>query len=409
MTPTTQSVPAAGESTFVQASPKQLKGRHNGKIVFSSNRHNKALSIWSMNPDGSSPTRITDEKSRTERLPDFVPVYDTSPMWSPDGTKIAFISNRNYEFALYVMNADGSNSHRVTDVLEPGEPAWSPNGSKIAFSLGRRGTFGFDKPFADIYVVNVDGSGLTQLTRNAGLNSSPTWSPDGSKILFTHYRPCRNDAEVAIYVMNADGSDTRLLTNNPNSCGQYSSPRWSPDGTKIVASFRPHASIDANEATQIIVMNADGSNQVNISNRGQTYLNTGGSTFTDAQADWQPLPAPATFESSVVGFSAPSFTVLKDAGSVAITVTRTGNLKDVASCLYVTSEDGFKFNDPATTGTLRFARGEASKTISIALNQWNRSLKIVLSDNEGNASFVGGIKETTVTIVDRGTASRNPN
>jgi hypothetical protein len=146
-------------------------------------------------------------------------------------------------------------------------------------------------------------------------------------------------------------------------------------------------------------MNADGSNQINISNRGKYYFNSGQSTFTDVQADWQPLLAPPGFGSSVVGFSAPSYTVSEDAGSVSVTVRRTGNLNDVASCFYVTLEEGIKVNDPAGTGTLRFAPGESSKTISLAFNVWNRSLKVVLSDNEGNATFVGGIKEATVTIL----------
>src|ERR1051325_8573346 len=138
MTPATQSVPAArGSDATVQATP--VRSKHNGKIVFTSDRHNSALSIWAMNPDGSSPTRLTDDKSRTEKLPSFVPVYDSGPRWSPDGTKIAFISNRDYLFALYVMNADGSNAQLVTDkVIDAAEPAWSPDGQKIAFSGGIR-------------------------------------------------------------------------------------------------------------------------------------------------------------------------------------------------------------------------------------------------------------------------------
>jgi dipeptidyl aminopeptidase/acylaminoacyl peptidase len=257
--------------------------------------------------------------------------------------------------------------------------------------------------------MNADGSNQRELP-NSVINKGsrfdvlqPAWSPDGTKILFSHSRACRDDMEVAIYVMNADGSNTRLLTNDPNSCGQYYSPRWSPDGTKIVTSFRAHASNEFTPPTQIIVMNADGSNPVNVSNRGKYYF-SGQSLTTDVDADWQPLPAPLDFASSVVGFSAASYTVDEGARSVSVTVTRTGNLKDVASCFYVTLTDGIKVNDSAATGTLRFAPGESSKTISIALDIWDKSLKIVLSDNEGNATFVGGIKEATVTILRRGAA-----
>lgn len=437
---------AAAQSTSAQATPNRVRGKHNGKIVFTSDRHYKGLSIWSMNPDGSSPTRLTDDKGRTEKPQSFSPVYERSPVWSPDGTKIAFISNRNYQFSLYVMNEDGRNVRLVTDkVVELLEPAWSPDGEKIAFSAGITATFGSTKPPVNIYVVNMNGSGLTQLTQDSGVNRSPTWSPDskqiafasnrdsesqtkiwvmnadgsnqreinksfrfgagepawspdGTKILFTGERACTNDIEIAIYVMNADGSNTRLLTNDPNSCGVYSSPRWSPDGTKIVASFKSRARNDITLPTQIIVMNADGSNPVNISNRRQYYFNTGTSLFADFHGDWQPLGAPLDSASSVVGFSAPSYTVAEGAKSVSVTVTRTGNLKDVASCFYVTLTDGIKVNDPAATGTLRFAPGESSKTISIKFDAWDRSFKIILSDNEGNATFVGGIKEATVTV-----------
>jgi hypothetical protein len=127
------------------------------------------------------------------------------------------------------------------------------------------------------------------------------------------------------------------------------------------------------------------------------------------EADWQPLLVPPNFAPSVVGFSAPSYTVYEDARSVPIVVRRTGNLNDVASCFYVTLNDTatVKYYDPSATGTLRFAPGESSKTISIAIDHGTHgSWKIVLSDNEGNATFVGGIKEATVTILDKDAAPR---
>lgn len=353
------------------------------------------------------------------------------------------------------MNADGSNARRLTDTLEPGEPAWSPDGSKIAFTAGTRFTVGMGKISTNIYVVNVDGTGFTQLTHGTAVNSSPAWSPDGkqivfssnrdgqykvwtmnadgsnqrelpntnidksspfynirpiwspdgSKILFSHARPCTNDYEIGIYVMNADGSNPRLLTDDPNSCGVYSSPKWSPDGTRIIASFKPRPKHNIDPATQIIVMNADGSNRNNISNRGQYIFNSYQSTYTDVQPDWQPLSTPLQTAPSIIGFSAPSYTVFSDAGKLDITVKRTGNLNDVVSCFYVTllQQMEIKYPDDAATGTLRFAAGESSKTISILVEKWRgpSSYKIILSDNEGNATFVGGIKEATLTIVSR--------
>ncbi len=213
--------------------------------------------------------------------------------------------------------------------------------------------------------------------------------------------------------MNADGSNARLLTNDPNRRGIYFRPRWSPDGTKIVTTFYPETRNGIAPAREIMVMNADGSNQINISNRGKYYFNSGLSSFFDVDADWQPLPAPPDFAPSVVGFSAPSYTVYGGPGSVPITVRRTGNLNDVASCFYVTLNETatVKYYDPSATGTLRFAPGESSKTISIAVDYGASGWKIVLSDNEGNATLIGGIKEATMTILDRDTAPRrkNPN
>ena len=421
-----------------------------------------------MNPDGSSPTRLTDDKSRTEKLPDFSPVYDGSPVWSPDGTKIAFISNRDYLFSLYVMNADGSNARLLADKpLEPAEPAWAPDGRKIAFTAGVRFTVGIGKPSANIYVLNVDGTGLTQLTRDSGANASPSWSPDGkqiafvsnrddgksriwimnadgsnqrvlpntqdtngtgfhggqpawspdgTKILFTAERACGGYAAVSIYVTNVDGTNSQLLTNDPNTCGSYSSPRWSPDGTRILAGFSLKTGTTLEPAPQIVVMNADGSDQINISNRGKYVFNSQLATYADGQADWQPLPAPTSFASSVIGFTAPSYTAYEDADGITITVKRTGNLNDVASCFYITLTPDMLIQHPdrAANGTLRFGRGESSKTISLRVPVRGTTLtwtyKIVLSDNDGNATFVGGIKEATVTFLpgNAGSPKKNP-
>ena len=461
ITPALQSIPIARGSNVqatAQATPNPVRGKHNGKIVFISDRHYNGLSVWTMNSDGSSPTRLTDDKTRTEKLASFIPVYDGNPAWSPDGTQIAFISNRDYLFAVWVMNADGSNARLVTDkVIDAGEPAWSPDGGKIAFSGGARGSVMMTIPSVNIYVVNLDGSGLTQLTRDSGMNGNPAWSPDGkqiafnrthgpvsqtklwimnadgsdqrilpnpqdttdtgflgaqpkwspdgTKILFIGQRLCRNIPTAGIYVMNADGSNSRLVTNDPKICGGYGPAKWSPDGTRILAGFVPEREGILEPIPEIVIMNADGSNQINISNRGR-YNKISQSTFTDVHADWQPLPAPSNFKSSLISFSAPSYTMYEGA-DVPITLTRTGNLNDVASCFWValTSNPELKYVD----GTVRFAPGESSKTITlrepVSRTNLTWSYRLVLSDNDGNATFVGGIKEATVTILPSGGAA----
>ena len=99
------------------------------------------------------------------------------------------------------MDADGSNP--VLAIEGVGEPAWSPDGSKFAFHSERDGNW-------DICTINADGSNLVRLTNNVEFDYTPAWSPDGSKIAFGSYR----DGNFEIYVMNADGSNRVNLTNN---------------------------------------------------------------------------------------------------------------------------------------------------------------------------------------------------
>src|SRR6266446_9044235 len=115
-----------------------LKG--NGKIAFGSTRDSGNHEIYVMNADGSNQTRITNNSA-----------YDDQPRWSPDGTKIAFMTNRNANFEIYSMNADGNGLTRLTNnPAADGFPAWSPDGSKIAFVSGDlRNPMTFE-----IYVMN---------------------------------------------------------------------------------------------------------------------------------------------------------------------------------------------------------------------------------------------------------------
>jgi Tol biopolymer transport system component len=448
--------------------PALAKGTFNGKLVFSSDRHNRGLSIWTMDADGSSPVRLTDEKARTANLAPFVHVREDSPSWSPDGTKIAFISNRNGGFGLYVMDGDGGNVRLVTDkIVNASRVAWSPDAQTIAIVSG---TTTFDgPPSSDIYLVRVSDGTLTKLTGNTRLNldpawspdgrqivfssnrdddgrskvwmmnadgsnqkrltdvhnntntifygdMTPSWSPDGTKILFTGTRDfngtrnCFSINCAEIFVMNADGTNERAITNDPNRGGIFQNPRWSPDGTRIVTSLAlgtigdVKASIDLGRA--IIIMNADGSNPVNISNRTDH-------AFFDVSPDWQPLAAPAASTSSTLGFSAATYSAFEDSGRIKLPVNRAGNLNDVASCSYRTQDGTATVSSdygPAL-GTLRFAAGESSKIISIPLTDGgtvrsNRSFTVTLSDNEGNATLIGGIREATVMVLDRDTNPR---
>jgi pimeloyl-ACP methyl ester carboxylesterase len=193
--------------------------------------------IYVMNADGSNQTRLTN-----------LPGDNYQPSFSGDCSKIAFTSDRD-GYEIYVMNADGSNQIRLTNNLTfDGEPSFSGDGSKIAFTSVR------DDVNGEIYVMNADGSNQTRLTNNPGSEGYPSFSGDGRKIAFLSTR----DGNAEIYVMNADGSNQTRLTNNSNV---DSEPSFSRDGSKIAfVSDR----LDFNY--EIYVMNADGSNQTRLSN-----------------------------------------------------------------------------------------------------------------------------------------------
>ncbi len=171
---------------------------------------------------------------------------NTTPAWSPDGSKIALTSTRDGNPGIYVMNPDGSGQRRLTKsgAIDT-TPSWSPDGKKIAFSSTRTG-------MPQIFTMTADGSGVRQLT-SLGQNTTPAWSPDGSKIALTSTR----DGNPGIYVMNPDGSGQRRLT---KSAAIDTTPSWSPDGKKIAfggATGSPGPGPTG--MPQISTMNADGS------------------------------------------------------------------------------------------------------------------------------------------------------
>jgi Tol biopolymer transport system component len=185
----------------------------NGKIAFLGVGAGYGDDIYVMNADGSGETRLTNSSA-----------HEFSPVWSPDGEKIAFGRNSS----IYVIDSDGTGQTRLTDDASAYTGlAWSPDGEKIAFTRSDVGTGN-----EAIYVMNADGSGKTRLTNFPKNEYSPTWSPDGEKIAFTREKvSLKLDAAIYdIYVMNADGTGRTRLTNTIES---EEIPTWSPDGEKI--------------------------------------------------------------------------------------------------------------------------------------------------------------------------------
>ena len=161
------------------------------------------------------------ERSNLAQLSKLTPdtASASDPAFSPDGSRIAFVSQRDGNAEIYVMNADGTGSTRITnDPQADGRPSFMPDGQALVFHSAR--TAGKQQ----IWVVNVDGSALTQLTRDSA-NSSPTASPDGQTIAYVSTRNKDSD----IWLMARDGSNQRQFTHSPQQ--RESEPRFLRDGT----------------------------------------------------------------------------------------------------------------------------------------------------------------------------------
>lgn len=345
-----------------------------GKIAFASDRDGN-FEVYLMDADGGGQQRLTEN-----------PAEDYSPAWSPDGKRLAFVSTRDGNAEVYVMNADGTGQTRLTNnTASDLRPAWSPDGTRIAFVTNRDGN-------DEIYTMGPDGLNQTNLTHSQGDDSSFSFSPDGSLIVFSSRR---DDDQFQLYVMNFDGTGVSRVT---TTVGDDIDPSWSSaqiafqsnrdDNDEIyslvnlnVSPNRLTANTDLDEGP---VQSTDGGKIVFASNREgnlELYVfNADGSGLrrltTNSASDIDPavqpqaiIPGPPTAGTATVQFSATDFTTSEASGFATLTVSRSGSTAGVATVNYATvngSATNITDYVPAF-GTLKFNAGETSKTITILL------------------------------------------
>ncbi len=188
---------------------------------------------------------------------------ETQPVWRPDGAEILFISDRDgQQDDLFVMTHDGWNVRQLTKTLDAAEwdAEWSPDSAWIAFVSDRDGN-------AEIYLMRADGSDLRRITQNEVADGIPVFSPDGRLLLLVSKR----DGNEEIYLLDlacldtAEGCDGEAI-NLTNHSGSDSLPAWSPDGTRIAFVS------DRDGVENLFLMQADGSNQINLTeSSGQEF------------------------------------------------------------------------------------------------------------------------------------------
>jgi dipeptidyl aminopeptidase/acylaminoacyl peptidase len=197
------------------------------------------VDIYLANTDGSSPFNIT--KGRLSGISAFA--------WSPDGSQLVISADRGSN--LYIVSADGNNLRSLTHnagFAITQTPSWSPDGTKIAYVGNAEQNY-------DVFLVNVDGSGVSRLTNTRGIYRDLAWSPDGTRIAYASGADFFN---VHIFVMRADGA---LPVQVSAGGGSDTAPAWSPDGARIAYQndfqFGP---------PEVFSVNADGTGQMRLTN-----------------------------------------------------------------------------------------------------------------------------------------------
>lgn len=283
----------------------------NGRILFGRFDYPDfgAFDLFTANPDGTHALQVTEVPSYcTEWSPDgmriaFTFIDDTGasqvatmdpdgsnvevlapgecPSWSPDQSQIVFDvgtgdpNEPGFLTTLMVMNSDGTDLHPLMAPALQGfdvEPRWQPTGHLITFVRIRKHAPPWGVQQEAVFVVGVDGSGVSQLTSWGFAAEHPTWSPDGELITFNDasYKP---GAHETIWMMRSDGTARHVVYQGTSNTGGVK-PQFSPDGTMILFACITYGSAFGNGHTEdICTMNADGTGVVDITNTPDVFEN----------------------------------------------------------------------------------------------------------------------------------------
>jgi TolB protein len=255
--------------TFGGSRPRVVSGTAetvNGPIYFRVGGADGGSRIESIEADGTG---------RHVVFPEDSPVHYDRLSFSPDGTRIAFDNFLEGKYGIETADPDGSDIVRLTDGVNDSWASWSPDGTKILFSSTRYDPSieqcmpGFPHEHGcptDIYVMDTDGSNVVRLTDDPASEYQPVWSPDGRRIAFARSLGDPQLSHPVIFTMAPDGTEVRQISSADGGSDFW--PSWSPDGTQIVfAAIR-------RENWGIWVVDADGSNENQIfGGVGTGYVN----------------------------------------------------------------------------------------------------------------------------------------
>lgn len=246
-------------------------------IIFHSNQNG---GIYTMTAEGRDKTLLVGYDDVDDGSP-------WNPIYSPDGEKVAFatrLDQYDYRGDIYICDRNGSNLKRLTYLtpdVEPyadyvpipqKKPLFSPDGTKVLFTHTED-----DNSRNWVYTVNVDGTGLTRLSDEDAYDVNPAFSPDGKKIIYASYKsikpPVPGDHEIKhtdsdIYIMNADGSGKTRLTDGE---GDYEYPSFSPDGKLITYVGKRQVDAEGKRVAFVFLLDASKPKAESI-RRGPTWF-----------------------------------------------------------------------------------------------------------------------------------------